>query len=47
MKLNEEQLIDDLNHQQNISKDAIRSMENLSNQFEEERERIKRDTKNQ
>ena len=47
MKLNEEQLIDDLTNQQNMSRDAIRSMENLAKQFEEERERIKRDVQNQ
>ena len=30
MRLNEEQLLDDLYHQQSLAKDAIRSMESLS-----------------
>lgn len=47
MRLNEEQLIDDLYHQQSLAKDAIRSMENLANQFDEERERIRKDVENQ
>jgi len=41
MRLNEEQLIDDLYQQQSLAKDAIRSMENLSKKYEEERDRAK------
>ncbi|CAI2387414.1 unnamed protein product [Moneuplotes crassus] len=47
MRLNEEQLIDDLYNQQNMAKDAIRSMENLAKQFEGERSKFKRESEKQ
>jgi chromosome segregation ATPase len=47
MRLNEEQMIEDLYSQQGLTKDAIRSMESLSDQFESERERIKKDAESQ
>jgi citrate lyase alpha subunit len=47
MRLNEEQLIEDLYHQQSLAKDAIRSLENLSKQFEVEKSQFKRQAEEQ
>ena len=41
--LNEEQLIDDLYNQQSLAKDAVRSLESLSKQFENEKNRIRKE----
>lgn len=47
MRMNEEQLIDDLYHQQSIAKDAVRSLEALSKQYEEDKEKIKLEAESQ
>lgn len=47
MRLNEEQLIEDLYHQQSLAKDAIRSLENLSKQFEVKKSQFKRQAEEQ
>lgn len=43
LKLNEEQLIEDLYNQQSLAKDAVRSLETLSRQFETEKQRIRKE----
>lgn len=47
MRLNEEQLIEDLYHHQSLAKDAVRSLESLSKQFEVEKSQLKRQAEEQ